>query len=947
MTTDWIRRPLRAGPASRLLAASALLMSAAPFAHGLERPEPPAIERDIARARVDPDGVVRFSSPQIAPHRTSADGRIGVQVQGGGPEVRFYLFVPEKLTRPVLDEDPGAKILGSHQAYSLPFPPPGIEYPDNGVDYLTPFPIRTTGHHALCDPTTEFSRPGEVTNPFPCPSNPSNDCYDLTLINNTVHFGGAQMWGTPVHVEVAQPKTPEASIVSIEMGAPVAGKFLEQCLEWTEPMITRDGRLLTGRIGIIPLRTWTNPETGETRTELYDIMYSQLPDDADPCDVTGWQDFHPISHAPFDSRMKGRYGIAAYPFRDGEGNLVPDGSEIGGSYPWVDETGANLFLTAVPERLADQPDGVFPARCAVDGCEGEQAFVEPESHDVGFAVAGLWTHGKLVMLDGLINHTDWQVPVDPDGHSFVELYRTPENAPVEVRVGSGRALGRQTPSGFSGNPNILHSIENLFNHQQNLHALTPRDVVWVMSTGVSTDEVDFDDWLNPDGFIVSNMQPSITPEFYLLGGETIGGIAAFMRYHNGKRWTPERRYDLDIHIQNAGTALPDRWAVPPYGLVRAETGRIEPVALGGIRGKGFWLDGENAVEYEIPVQPRNVADHDWYMGIFVDPRSEDRTPRELLRFPDGTGVWLVGRNEVQYRARGQQPTPLLALRGAAGPLLGSARRPSSRSRPNLLRSVELPTRSDTGWVHLGWNLTNGGREAVLFVDGFAFDRFVSREPIFQLEPGTLYVGKTPGDRPGFRGWIDELKVFAQTAPLEVACNHAYGTLIDVGNNAEWRDFAARYPLEHHVALAGVLGTTTGTPRYACFHDHTGDSFAHSRNVPEGSWSLRESLNFPEGPLRMGAPRPDSSQNEFCLSCHHPDGQMGLGTDALEYQPETTAEEDPRRQPLQALRRVFGNIPAGWIEPGAGPGSPLAPLRAPAEGLLVDQWVLSPSVGPGS
>lgn len=941
-TTDGRRSPGWALVSStRVLAGCAAFLLLAFPAAGLERPEPPAIERDVARARVDPDQVVRYSSPQIAPHRTSADGRIGVQVQGGGPEVRFYLFVPEKLTQPVLEEDPGAKILGTPDARSLPFPPADIEYPDNDIDYLTPFPIRTTGHHALCDPTTEFPRPGEVTNPYPCSSDPSHDCYDLTLVNNTVHFGGSQMWGTPVHVEVADPKTPGASIVSIEMGKPVAGAFLDDSLEWTEPMVTRDGRLLTGRIGIIPLRTWTNPQTGEVRTEFYDIMYSQLPDDAEPCDVTGWQDFHPISHAPYDPRMQGRYGIAAYPFRDGEGNLVPDGSEIGGSYPWVDEMGANLFLSAVPERLADQPDGVFPWRCAVEGCVGEPAFVEPESHDIGFAVAGLWTHGKLVMLDGLINHTDWQLPVDPDGHAMVELYRTRENVPVEVRVGSGRALGRQVPSGFSGNPNILHSIENLFNHQANLHALTPRDVVWVMSTGVSTDEVDFDDWLNPDGFIVSNMQPSITPEFYLLGGETLGGLAAFMRYHNGKRWTPERVYDLDIHIQNAGTALPSRWAVPSYGLVRAETGRIEPVALGGIRGKGLWLDGENAIEYEIPEQPRDVGDHDWYVGIFVDPRSDDPTPRELLRFPDGTGVWLVGRRELQYRAQGQQPASRLAVRGAASGSVGSRARPSPRARPKLLRSVELPVQADSGWIHLGWNLTNGQREAVLFVDGFAFDRFVSPEPIFRLEPGTLHVGKTPAGAPGFRGWIDEFKIFAQTANLEVACNHAYGTLIDTGNNLEWAGLAARYPREHHEALATVLGPTVGssTARYACFHDHTGDSFAHTRNLPEGTLGLREVVNFPEGPLRVGLPRPDSSRNEFCLSCHHRDGQMGLGLDALEYRAEQVLEEDPRRQPLQALRRVFGNIPADWIEPGAGPGSPPNALQAPAEGFLVDRWVL--------
>ncbi len=902
---------------TRSWSASLAFVLSAPLVIGCteDLPEIPAIERDVARTEIDEAGRVQFSAPQIAPHRTSADGRVGVQVQGGGPHVNFYLFVPEKLTKPVLEEDPGAKILSQPHAYSLPFPPEGFAYPDNGINYARN-PDRITGHHALCDPTTEFSRAGEQTNPYPCASDPTRDCYDLTLVNNTAHIDGAQMWGTPVHVEVANPKTPDAAIVFVEMGDLVEGAFLPGSPEWTEPMVTRDGRLLTGRIGIVPARIWTNPETGENRADLYDIMYSQLPDDAEPCDVTGWQDFHPISHAPYDPRMVGRYGIAAYPFRDAEGNLIEDGRDIGGSYPWVDETGANLFMTAVPERLADQPVGAFPDRCVVEGCREDPAFVEPFSHDIGFAMAGLWTHGKMVMLDGLINHIDWQVPIDPNGHRWITLYRTQEDPAeaVEVRVGSGRATGHQVPSGWSGNPNILHSVENLLNQQANLHPLTPRDVVWIMSTGVSTDEVAFDDFLNPDGFIVSNMQPSITREVVFLGTEDIAGTLAFLRYHNGKHWFPgPREYSLDVHIQNAATALPERWAIPSHGLVRARTGRIEPVAIGGIRGKGFWLDGANAIEYEIPVQPQNIRDYDWYVGIFVDPRSGDGS-LELLRFPDGSAVWIRGREQVEYRAGGA-----------------------------TLRAIDLPEEaSDSGWIHLGWNLRDANRDIEFFHDGFPLDRFHSSTPLFELQPGMLHVGDSVDPTGGFRGWVDEFKVFAQSVNPEVACNHAYGTLVGIVANEDWMGVAARYPVEHHMALTDLL-TAAGKPtadRYACYHDHTGDAAAHLRNRPVGTQSLREFVNFPEGPLRVGEPRPDSSDNDFCLSCHHSAGQMGLGTAALVRLPEIPAEQDPRRQPLQPLRRVFGNVPSGWIAPGPGPGSPGDAQQAPPQGLLIDPWVLA-------
>ena len=48
------------------------------------------------------------------------------------------------------------------------------------------------------------------------------------------------------------------------------------------------------------------------------------------------------------------------------------------------------------------------------------------------------------------------------------------------------------------------------------------------------------------------------------------------------------------------------------------------------------------------------------------------------------------------------------------------------------------------------------------------------------------------------------------------------------------------------------------------------------NVPTGATPVREAINFPEGPLRAGAPRPDSSTNTFCLSCHHAEGRGNYG-----------------------------------------------------------------------
>ena len=37
---------------------------------------------------------------------------------------------------------------------------------------------------------------------------------------------------------------------------------------------------------------------------------------------------------------------------------------------------------------------------------------------------------------------------------------------------------------------------------------------------------------------------------------------------------------------------------------------------------------------------------------------------------------------------------------------------------------------------------------------------------------------------GFRGWIDELVVLAHAPNVEVACNHARGTLVEVVDDAD-------------------------------------------------------------------------------------------------------------------------------------------------------------------
>lgn len=872
-------------------------------------PEPPAIFRDVAM--IDDD--LSWTHPFVPGHRTTMDGRVAIRVQGGPPGGRrlaenlsFFLFVPEKLDGPVMNATTGPEILASTEPFDVVFPP--------ALDET----VTRLGHHAICDPTTELPTEGERPNPYACGPDGRHDCYDLTIVSSTAPTLGATLWGTPVTVEVSDPKTAEAQIADITMGEPVEGITIPLSTEWTEPAVTVDGRLLTGRWGRGP-RFWTHPETGESFLRTYDLAYSLLDEGAAPCDVTAWTQFHPMSHAPYDPRMKARYGLAAYPFRDSEGHPIPDGEDLGGTYPWVDREGANVFMAGVHGRVIEQSTTKYPRRCVTPGCE---AHGENTDWDRGFLVGGLWTHGKFVHVDGLINNQDWAVGVSPAAHYLVDLYQDAAGAPVPVRFGSGRFApglrnaGGPYPPGYTHNANVLDSLQNVANHHRAALPVTPRDVVWILSTGVATDEIAFDDFVDPNALIVSNMQASITQNLDPNGHTT--GIPI---HHNGQvrafdglspilsEYPLDPEAEADIHVQNGATSLD--WAVPAYGHVVAGTGRIEPVALGGIQGRGFWLSGDNAIVYPMPDQRRDLDAQDLYVGIYVDPRAPADEARTLLTFPDGSSIVLSGHQTVRYLQDGV-----------------------------VFHEVALPPGGD-GWVHLAWALTDGRTTLTMLHEGLALDRLTTATPRFALEGGDLVVGRADGPWSGVRGWIDDLVVLAHLPDVEVACNHARGTLVEVLDHEDWAAVGARHPRWAHEAVAEAAGADPAAT-FACVLDHTDDHAAHLGNLPEGTRSLRAAIHFPEGPLRYGAPRPDSTKNAFCLSCHTPESRGGLSLDALAYDPTRNAEDDPRRQPSQPPRRVFGNVPAGWIAPGPGPGGPLEATVAPPEGLLVDRWVLPPA-----
>ncbi len=947
----WIRGGSETvGPhARRLIAAAALVFSgsATALAGQSSLPEVPYPERDVSLIRN-----LEFTGPHIPPIRTSADGRIGLHSKILDDTLRFHLLVPERLERRFIDTGAGIRIFDSREPYRLPesrFRPDGTGLSD---------------HVTICDPTGAHFEPGESPSPYGCGEALRDDCYDLIVISSVkVESAGSptkQLWGTPITARVANPKTADAAIVEIEVGEPVAGAMVPGRF-LLETMTTSDGHLIVGRIDT-PDYSWRNPSTLENRTHFVDIVYSFYPSGSGPCDVTRWDQWYPISHAPHDFRVNGAYGFAFHPFRDAEGNRIPDGADLRGSYPWIDRNGANLFFTAVGETLVRDPESIFPVldenaatyfptRCATAGCSN---VIETRQPTRGQSVLGLWTSGKMVLLDGVLNNVDWSLPVADDTHRLVQLYRGAEDGghTGEVLVGSGRDVGAsQQPPGSAFNVAVTDSLENLFHAHANLVPVTSRDIVWIVNNGKASDEVAFDDLINPDALVVSEMVPAMSfdasnversslrhasgPRDDAIGaqnaatelgywdtpsaGLVFGDFARpLLSYANGLSGEA-------IRIQNAATAPRDRWVVPAAG-VGFGNARAEPVALGGVRGRGLWVDGDSGLRYEVASQPRDVSVTPWYLGIFLNLHVEaDGLERVLYRFPDGHEVRIVGRSDVLYL-------------GAQG---------------NELRRIALPKSFERdSWSHLGLQFLPSTSRILLYLDGFLLDDWTAQEYWQPMVPGGFFVGGHPdASGKGVVGWIDELKIIAQDVGFEVACNHSRGTLVELPEvegdplAAWWRLTTDGYPSASHEEVMKTAGSES-TGVYLCFQGEIGGDRSNQGPVPPSLRRVRTAFTFPEGPLVYNEPRPDSSSNPFCLSCHIREGLGGLSLSALQLRADIEAQDDRRRQPSQPFRRVFGNVPAHWL----GQDKPSTSVLAPSAGISIDALLASavvpiPTVAP--
>lgn len=909
-----------------------------------QRPEAPRLLHDVHEVDITrtADGKIARTNPQfyrsirpvIPPVRTTHDGRVGFN----WADLKLYVLAPERITRPFPLSESGPQIVTNQDGlYSQIWD--FLSIPEDQGQYGG-----YTGA-TICNSVDRQNQPRKCGN---------NDCYDLSYVgfrtyrspnNQREEVDQAEFRSRKVVIEVSNPKTASASVVKVYVapGSVVRRKERRIQIDLSvghsnfgvpEPVVTGDGRLYVGRAMYNPILDVDR--NGTSGNKNLDIFYMVAPKTSDPCDAQNFSYVKRIQYAPDDPEMKdsdtgkARYGIAEYPMKDSFGDLIAKDA-LFPIYPWIDREGNNLFFATVSSTLykfntkdmsyyQEVSPGTrqwlmvpgserYPARCLREfGQDCQVSPYNPESNDNvrGFAVLGSWTHGKTVILDGLINNSDYGLKRGIKFQRELNLYQPSGAFDGWVRVGPGRDTGDSgngldsIVDDFNQNSEIktigkltgvIDSTENLLNAYRFMRPTLPRDIVWQMNNSIGTDEVAFDDYMDTRALIVSTMIAGVefvrNPNEYRDDGWS---------YRDGFGWAGHDVPDQNnrpVLIQNAATSpgLP----IPKWGYLNK--GRVEPVALGGIHGRGLWMDGSNSLSYQFP---SSVEGTQLFLSIFFDSRSTDDSRRQLVAFPDGTKILV---NSAGIRISKNSETYDLAI-----------------------------TAGKNTWNHFAVGVSSDHKVLTVYHNGMKKQSYSLKTQFFRINGAKgsieLKVGANGGS--GFRGWVDDLKLFTYIPTSEVICNHAYGSFHFLKANAHnyWQGVASSYDSSVHREIYSQLPASYtkemgigSDARFVCTTDY-GDSMGIYRSrmrEGEGLLSVRDALLFAvpvnnayeDGRLHWNTNRVDFRGNAFCLSCHTSQERRGLTLAALE-PGQVCTMYDRRRQPLEPPLYMSGQITSSQL-----------------------------------
>jgi len=689
-----------------------------------------------------------------------------------------------------------------------------------------------------------------------------------------------------------------------------------------------------------------------------------------PCRADGFTSFEPISWMPGDPAVNTRYDIAkstgGRPFRDSLGNDIPYGMTNPGAYAWIDRRGRNLFYAA---QNAGR-DGYFATQARTYDYSGnptgvrniagaqptaaERPLLNPDrGPGTQYALMGSWTNGKAVIVDE-INAADFGGG-DQDANLPANTVAPRTGYSLQLYSGMSGPLAYQS-KGVQG----FGSFEHMFNQFDALEPTLPFDVVWHGFTDIQRNmEIAFDPYLNPHALVVAHMnaplQMSLPPRdgsgnptqasFVRDGFIAHQDVGASVRFGG----TADFRFTSSPELQNASTADPRRnpTAVTPATSLLVRGGaRIEPVGMGGVLGKGLYLDGFNDyVQMSIPAQ---AGLRDWYMGLWIDLRDTALgvRPRTIAYFSDNSWVGLrsASAGEIEIVFFNPVDNSLRSLNATGLINVGQY------AHIGLMAWGDAPSRHMRVLVNgtpLGDIAFGTPRPGMLGFDLASLASAGNASDLFIGDPGPAYLGQYGAKRRSFMGWIDELRIYAVSeaelqSPMfaELACNEALGTLVDITPRANetsapqltaLRALQSLYPEGPSVMCEQmVLYPASGESLQSTMLPRQRDlrlcaDRVHKAPRPQADLAarcLRGSLLQPH-PLVWNQPRPDESGNSFCLSCHNDSSSVaGLQTAALPEINSLQRWQDPRRQPTNVPARLGGRLSQTLQTAGIDPGDPM-------------------------
>ncbi len=949
------------------------------------------------------NGEVRTKSPHLPVVDFSLDGRIALRRNSEPGVIPFMLLKPKGVKKHLTSTENPRVGIGMMRG--------GLS-DDITRDQITAlYPAKLKGFRSgrafLCEKTEQYQNPKACS---------GKDCYTITLItryNKTNKTTGEIYWklvATDVEIKVKNPKTVNAKIESIRLldSTKKISSSFGPFPKLAEPVVSGKGRLFVTRVGKGTLAVPKLDSNFELVRVDGKLQYKNVVDanlaysvysGGKQCDVSKWKNFLPIAYAPYDkvNNMAARFKFARYPFRDTLNNLVPWDGVLGASYPWIDKDAANLFMTtygtddpyynynkktgALKKIYNEEPGSELPET------QAERAdFEKAGARTAGFSMMGFWTYGKLVHIDGRLNNADYNFRISTSKYNLKEMTRKfalYQDSGYEP-LGLVRELGDSDTNtddyhpALSANSSFLGSIENRLNYIDQMKPVIPRDVIWFFSNMRHSEELVFDDYINPHIVINAEMNGAVG---YLDG--TTGSADRMRHYdgiHRGEKQSNHTNFETlptsiksPLLFQNSAATMPGYQNIPKYGLPIGDV-RLEPIAKGGVHGKGVWLNSSSGLQFKIPSQSnvkRNLGNlSHYYVSVNMDLRSRtSRGQRQLLfSVKNKSKIFLkktYKSNKVAFDT--------ITLTNWSG-----------------VDQYEFIIPGDTlkfiqnNWRHLGIQFTNDAPK--IFIDGIYTGSMVKKATatlsnLFPIGEGNIItLGNISSiDTNAVKGWFDDFRVIAFNPSIEEKCNYARGTIVRTTDSSDptkqyWRKKALDYPLAAHAEIQNALenGLVEGTSnksrldslaatvsfskseRYACYHANnhgamkgsltSEDRVAHIKNIPGYASSVRNKLTHGFKVLKYNKPRPTFRQNQFCISCHVVGSKAGdkytsfpeLDRQALIFRSSIKAQNDGRRQPMQAPQRIFGVIPKDMF----GENKPKQNIDVGTETKsYIDYWVL--------